>query len=97
MEVPGWEGGDLAFYNGRSRRPHGKVTLKSRHGGMGRFGLSERGFLRGRNRKPKDTTLLACLRKSEKASVASVKGQGGMADEAGGERTKWTRSKRSGQ
>ena len=85
MEVTGWEGGDLAFYNGWSKRPHGKVTLKSRHEGMERFGLSERGFLRGRNRKPKDVTLLACLRKSEKASVARVKGQGGMADEAGEE------------
>lgn len=91
------EGGDLAFCNGWSRRPHGKVTLKSRHEGMERFGLSERGFLRGRNRKPKDVTLLVCIRKNEKASVARVKGQGGMADEAGEERTKWTRSKRSGQ
>jgi len=92
--VAGREGGDLAFYNRWSRRPHRKVTLKSRHKGMERFGLSERGFLRGGNKEPKDVTLLVCLRKSEEASVVRVKGQGGMADEARGERTKWTRSKR---
>ena len=73
------------------------MTLKSRHEGMERLGLSEREFLREGNREPKDVTLLACLRKSEKASVARVKGQGGMADEAREERTKWTRSKISGQ
>ena len=87
----------MAFYNGWTRRPHGKVTLKSRHEGMERFCLSERGFLRGGNREPKDVTLLVCLRKSEKASVARVKCQGGVAGEARDERTKWTRSKRSGQ
>lgn len=38
---------------------------------------------------------LVCLRKSEKASVAGVKGQGGVADKAREERTKWVRSKGS--
>lgn len=38
---------------------------------------------------------LVCLRKSEKASVAGVTGQGGVADKAREERTKWVRSKRS--